>query len=170
MMIPKDKIEEVRDAASIVQVISDYMPLNKRGANYLGLCPFHSEKTPSFSVNEEKSIYYCFGCNATGNVITFLMNKEGMSFPEAVMSLADRFGVIIPKEAKGPPDKRDEVYGALKAATDFFCKSLRSPDGKAARGYFKGRGYGEQAPDAFKGRFAAARTDGGVSFLRVAGG
>ena len=92
MMIPKDKIEEVRDRASIVQVISDYLPLNKRGANYLGLCPFHSEKTPSFSVNEEKSIYYCFCCNATGNAITFLMNKEGMSFPEAVMSLADRAG------------------------------------------------------------------------------
>ncbi len=169
MMIPKDKIEEVRDRASIVQVISDYMPLNKRGANYLGLCPFHSEKTPSFSVNEEKSIYYCFGCNATGNVITFLMNKEGMSFPEAVMSLADRFGVVIPKEAKGPPDKRDEVYGALKVATDFFCKSLRSPAGLAAREYFKGRGFDEQAADEFKVGFAPDSWDGLVNFLKAAG-
>lgn len=168
-MIPKDKIEEVRDRASIVQVISDYVPLNKRGANYLGLCPFHSEKTPSFSVNEEKSIYYCFGCNATGNVITFLMNREGMSFPEAVMSLADRFGVVIPKEAAGPPDKRDEVYGALKAATDFFCKSLRSPVGKAAREYFKGRGFDEKAAEEFKVGFAPDSWDGLVGFLKAAG-
>lgn len=169
MMIPKDKIEEVRDRASIVQVISDYMPLSKRGANYLGLCPFHSEKTPSFSVSEEKSIYYCFGCNATGNVITFIMNKEGMSFPEAVMSLADRFGVVIPKEAKGPPDKRDDVYGALKAATDFFSGSLRSQTGKAAREYFKGRGFGEEAAGEFKVGFAPDSWDSLVKYLKAAG-
>jgi len=169
MMIPKDKIEEVRDRASIVQVISDYVPLQKRGANYLGLCPFHSEKTPSFSVNEEKSIYYCFGCNATGNVITFLMNREGMSFPEAVVSLADRFGVVIPKEAAGPPDKRDELFAALKAASEFFFKSLRSSEGKAARDYFKSRGFDQKAAEEFKVGLAPDSWDALGKYLKAAG-
>lgn len=169
MSIPKDKIEEVRERASIVQVISDYVPLNRRGANHIGLCPFHSEKTPSFSVSEEKKIFYCFGCNATGNVITFLMKKEGMSFPEAVMSLASRFGVLIPKETKGPPDKREEIYSALKLSADFFYKELRAASGKAARDYFKGRGFGEETANEFRVGLAPDKWDGLGSFLKAKG-
>ncbi len=168
-MIPKDKIEEVRDRASIVQVISDYMPLTRRGANYVGLCPFHSEKTPSFSVSEEKRIFYCFGCNATGNAITFLMKKEGLSFPEAVKSLADRFGVVIPKESKGPPDKREVVFAALKLSSDYFFKELRAPSGKPARDYFKARGFTRETADEFMVGLAPDSWDGLMNFLKRKG-
>ncbi|TAN59535.1 DNA primase, partial [bacterium] len=155
--------EEVKERASIVQVISEYVPLKKRGANYIGLCPFHSEKTPSFSVNEEKKIFYCFGCNAGGNVIAFLMKKDGVEFPDAVRTLASRFGVRLSDEKKGEYGFKDALYHANKLAAQYFADALRSAVGAPAREYLKKRGFQEAdaellrafgvgfAPDAWSG-------------------
>lgn len=170
MTIPKDKIEEVRERASIVQVISDYVPLTKRGQNHLGLCPFHSEKSPSFTVSEQKKIFYCFGCNATGNVITFLMKKEGLAFPEAVRSLARRYGITIPEHrTDAAPDGREALYAALKAASEFFQLELRGPSGEGARDYLKRRAVTGELAKAFKIGFAPNRWDGLAGFLRKKG-
>lgn len=170
MAIPKDKIEEIRERASIVQVVSEFVPLAKRGANHLGLCPFHSEKTPSFTVSEEKKIFYCFGCNATGNVITFLMKKEGLAFPDAVRSLAARYGITITESARsGAPDGREAVYNSLKAAAEYFMAELRTPDGARAREYLKGRGLTGDLAKSFMIGFAPDKWDGLTSHLRRKG-
>ena len=97
MYYPDDVIEEVRTRNDIVDVISQYVNLKKKGANYFGLCPFHNEKSPSFSVSPGKQMYYCFGCGAGGNVITFVMEYENYSFVEAVEYLADRAGITLPE-------------------------------------------------------------------------
>ncbi|MBE7415901.1 MAG: DNA primase, partial [Deltaproteobacteria bacterium] len=170
MAIPKDKIEEIRERASIVQVVSEYVPLTKRGANHLGLCPFHSEKTPSFTVSEEKKIFYCFGCNATGNVITFLMKKEGLAFPDAVRSLAARYGITISESVRpGAPDKREAVYSALKAASEYFLAELRTSEGARAREYLKGRGLTGELAKSFMIGFAPDRWDGLTGHLKRKG-
>ena len=93
----EDIIREVQDRADILEIVSEYTSLKKRGNNYIGLCPFHTEKTPSFNVDVEKKLFYCFGCGAGGNVFTFIMNKESLSFPEAVRYLADKFNVKLPE-------------------------------------------------------------------------
>ena len=97
MYYPDEVIEEVRMKNDIVDVISGYVKLQKKGANYFGLCPFHNEKSPSFSVSPGKQMYYCFGCGAGGNVLTFVMEYENYTFKEALQSLADRAGVTLPK-------------------------------------------------------------------------
>src|SRR4030043_1228939 len=94
--IPEEKIAEVKERSSIVEVISDFVSLKKSGKNHLGLCPFHSEKTPSFTVNEEKGIFHCFGCGVGGNIFNFLMRANHLSFPEAVKEVAKRYGIILP--------------------------------------------------------------------------
>ena len=99
-------IEEVRSRNDIVDVISQYVRLTKKGSTYFGLCPFHSEKTGSFSVSPGKQMYYCFGCGAGGNVFTFLQNYENLTFPEAVQQLADRAGVTLPKREETPEEKK----------------------------------------------------------------
>src|ERR1035438_6663332 len=93
MRIPENKIEEIRSASNIVDIISEFISLRKRGKNYIGLCPFHNEKTPSFTVSEEKQIFNCFGCHSGGNVFKFLMDYEKISFIESVKSIADRLGI-----------------------------------------------------------------------------
>src|SRR5512143_2896586 len=94
-MIPDDKVQEVRERAAILDVIADYVNLRKSGANYLGLCPFHGEKTPSFNVNPGRAIFHCFGCGAGGNAFSFIMRIEGLSFPEAVKLMARKTGIEI---------------------------------------------------------------------------
>ncbi|MBI5643210.1 MAG: DNA primase [Deltaproteobacteria bacterium] len=169
MMIPREKVDEVRERASIVQVISEYLPLTKRGHNHIGHCPFHSEKTPSFTVSEEKKIYYCFGCNSTGNVITFIMKKEGLSFPEAVKSLAKRYGITIPEAQRSGPDPRDVVYQALRASMEYFLRELKGPGGGAARGYLKKRGFEGDMASRFNLGFAPDSWGGLVGFLKGKG-
>ncbi|HEY8415691.1 MAG TPA: CHC2 zinc finger domain-containing protein, partial [Thermaerobacter sp.] len=90
-------IEEIRARVDIVEVISDYVPLRRAGKNFVGLCPFHQERTPSFTVSPDKQMFYCFGCQTGGDVFTFLMKREGWSFPEAVAELARRAGVVLPE-------------------------------------------------------------------------
>jgi len=143
-MIPKEKIDEVRERTSIVRLIGEYLPLKKRGANWLGLCPFHSEKTPSFSVNEDKKIFHCFGCHETGSAITFLMKKDGLPFPDAVRELASRCGVTIKEERGAGGNRRghrDSLYKVSSAARDYFVNTLSSAEGAGARGYLEKRGF-----------------------------
>ena len=114
MYYPEELIEEVRQKNDIVDVLSGYVKLQKKGSSYFGLCPFHNEKSPSFSVSRQKQMYYCFGCGAGGNVFTFLMEYENYSFPEAVKVLADRAGVDLPeieysKEARERADLKSTL-------------------------------------------------------------
>jgi DNA primase len=145
MRIPDSKIDEVRSASDIVDVISAYVPLKKRGKNYTGLCPFHQEKTPSFSVSADKQMYYCFGCGVGGNVFTFVMEHDKVSFVEAVRTLARRAGIAIPEE--GAEDKAQEteneaLYNACRAAGLYFHENLvNSIEGKLALEYFHHRGF-----------------------------
>ena len=97
MYYPEEVLEDVRMRNDIVDVISAYVKLQKKGSNYFGLCPFHNEKSPSFSVSPQKQMYYCFGCGAGGNVLTFVMEYENYTFPEAVKMLADRAGIKLPE-------------------------------------------------------------------------
>lgn len=141
---PEEIVDEVRNANDIVDVISQYIQLKKKGASYFGLCPFHNEKTGSFSVSREKQMYYCFGCGAGGNVITFLRNYDNLTFPEAVKTLADRAGIALPegemtKEQRQRADRWTKMLAVYKDAATYYYKLLRSEAGKDAYDYFKGR-------------------------------
>lgn len=167
-MIPQETIEEVRQRASIVDVISERVTLKQRGSNFIGLCPFHSEKTPSFTVSEEKKIFYCFGCQAKGNVVTFLMKYEQLSFPEAVKAIAGRVGVEIPREEKRSGAERNALeglYNANRIAAEFFHKQLMGRDGSKAREYLKGRGLDAESVDAFNIGYASSSWEGLVRHL-----
>lgn len=140
MYYPEEVVEEVREKNDIVDVISGYVKLQKKGANYFGLCPFHNEKSPSFSVSPGKQMYYCFGCGAGGNVITFLMEYENYTFPEALKFLADRAGVALPKmeyqkEAREQADLKARLLEVNKLAANYFCHQLKSPAGQAGYRY-----------------------------------
>jgi len=169
-MIPKEKIDEVRERTSIVRLIGEYIPLKKRGANWLGLCPFHSEKTPSFSVNEDKKIFYCFGCHETGSAITFLMKKDGMAFPEAVRELASKCGVTIKDERPGRSRHKDSLYNINRSARDYFVKTLNSGEGAGARKYLEKRGFKDKALLTLFGLgYAPKGWSGLLRFLEKAG-
>jgi DNA primase len=143
--IPEEKIEEVKNAADIVDIISDYVLLKKTGQNYSGLCPFHSEKTPSFTVSPSKQIFHCFGCNTGGNVFTVLMKHDGLSFPEAVRELAKRFSVTLPEKPisgsmRRMIDEREHLLAINRMAMAFYRRILlESPRGEAARQYIRRR-------------------------------
>ena len=144
-----DIIEEVRMKNDIVDVISQYVKLTRKGSSYFGLCPFHNEKTPSFSVTPSKQMYYCFGCGAGGNVFTFVMEYENYSFGEALSHLADRAGVQLPKieyskEAKAKAEKRSTLLEINKLAAQYFYYQLRRENGRSAYAYLTGRGLSEE--------------------------
>ena len=141
MYYPDEVIEEVRMKNDIVDVISGYVKLQKKGANYFGLCPFHNEKSPSFSVSPGKQMYYCFGCGAGGNVLTFVMEYENYTFQEALQSLADRAGVTLPKmeyskEAREQAEFRARLLEVNKLAANYFYYQMKQPQGKSAYEYF----------------------------------
>ncbi|MGQ9561258.1 MAG: DNA primase [Candidatus Oleimicrobiaceae bacterium] len=142
MRIPDDKINEVRAASDIVEVVSAYLALKKRGQNYFGLCPFHTEKTPSFSVNPQRQIFRCFGCGAGGNVFTFLMRMENITFPEAVLRLAQRAGISITLDRLDEREarEREAIYAANRMAAEYFYRNLTAAaEGAAARAYLEAR-------------------------------
>jgi len=143
MRINESKIEEIRSSLSIVDVISGYVQLRKRGRNYLGLCPFHTEKTPSFTVSEDKQIYHCFGCHAGGNVFKFLMDYEKISFIEAVQELANRLGIEIEYESAPGDERQNELellYDINTEAAKYFYNNLHNSDeGEIARKYLQER-------------------------------
>lgn len=144
-------LEEIRDEIlqklDIVDVIGDYVDLNKRGSNYLGLCPFHDEKTASFTVSSEKGIFKCFGCGAGGNLLTFIMDYEKLSYQEAIKMLAKKAGIEFKfsSASKSEVNKYDLVYRALGAAKDFFIKTLKTNAGKIASDYFLQRGFSKNS-------------------------
>ena len=157
--IPPDKIDEVKRRADIVDLVSEYVTLKKGGRNFLGLCPFHKEKTPSFTVNRDKQIFYCFGCGEGGNVLTFLMKMNNVSFPEAVRHLAGKTGVVIPeriltREEKERSSVRDEIVRINQMAAKYFSDNLFSQAGRGAREYLRNRGIQEGVVKEFRLGFA----------------
>ncbi len=154
MYYPEDLIEEIRMKNDIVDVISGYVRLQKKGSSYFGLCPFHNEKSPSFSVSRDKQMYYCFGCGAGGNVFTFLMEYENFSFVEAVKFLADRAGVELPemeysKAAREKADLKATILEINKTAAKYFYAQLKSPRGEQAYTYLKDRALSDEMITAF---------------------
>ena len=144
MYYPEEIVEEVRQKNDIVDVISGYVSLKKKGGNYFGLCPFHNEKSASFSVSQGKQMYYCFGCGAGGNVFTFIMNYENYSFGEAIKMLADKAGVTLPeyedsKENRAKENRRQKLLEINKESANYFYYQLRSPQGRVGYDYFKNR-------------------------------
>jgi len=153
--VPQEKIEEIRDRIDIVHLISEYVVLRKAGRNFIGLCPFHKEKTPSFSVRPDKQIFYCFGCGAGGNAFSFLMNMNGMTFPEAVRYLAGKTGVILPDPKDHPHSgeqvtEREQVYLANKKAAHWFARNLASEESAHVRAYLAGRGMSQEVVESFR--------------------
>jgi DNA primase len=165
-------LDQIRDANDIVDLISEYLPLKKRGKNFLGLCPFHTEKDPSFTVTPDKQIFYCFGCGEGGNVISFLMKHEKLSFPEAVKLLAKRASIPLPKDSFDERKEKqlDALYYANQVANEYFVKNLNDEKtGKRARKYLDKRGFEPKtqklfslgyAPDEWEGLIRYARTKG----------
>ena len=156
IFIPEDKVLEIKNAADIVDVVSESVLLKKTGKNYVGLCPFHSEKTPSFTVSPQKQIFYCFGCAAGGNVFSFIMKRDGISFPEAARILSKQYGINIPvqtmsKEEKKFRSERDNLFTVNRLAMDFFHNNLFSaPSGKQALIYLKKRGISQETMEIFR--------------------
>ncbi len=170
MRVPESKIEEIRSAASIVDVISGYVQLRKRGKNYLGLCPFHNEKTPSFTVSEEKQIFNCFGCHAGGNVFKFLMEYEKISFVEAVQELAKQLGIEIEYDSTLGYERQSEqevLYDINTEAAKYFYNNLQnSEEGEVARKYLKERKIKPQTITSFGLGYALRGWEHFLNFAR----
>ena len=169
-IIPEDKIAEVQNSVDIVDVVSEHVLLKKAGRNHLGLCPFHTEKTPSFTVSQEKQVYYCFGCQAGGNVFNFLMKRDGLGFVEAVKLLARRAGIEIADRQMSPEMKRrlqerERIFAVNKAALGFFRRNLESPGGQAAKRYLEKRGLDQETIEAFQIGFAPRGWDNLLGFF-----
>ena len=174
MFYPDELIEEVRSRNDIVDVISGYVHLQKKGANYFGLCPFHNEKSPSFSVSRSKQMYYCFGCGAGGNVFTFLMEYENDTFPEAVKVLADRAGISLPEadeseEAKREQSKRSRLLAINKEAAKYFYFQLRAKQGELGLNYLRERQLTDETIHRFGLGYANKTADDLVRYLKGKG-
>jgi DNA primase len=153
--IPEDKIEEVRMRTDIVSLVGEYVTLKKAGKNYLGLCPFHREKTPSFTVNPDKQMFYCFGCSEGGNGVSFLMKLNHLTFPEAVRQLAGKVGVVIPdrplsREEHERSTLGEQIRRVNGLAADYFARMLQSPAGEGGRAYLLNRGIGAETISTFR--------------------
>jgi len=173
--IPEALIHEIRERIDIVDIVSSYLPLKRSGANHQGLCPFHSEKTPSFNVNSSRQIFHCFGCGEGGNVYSFLMKIEGLSFPDAVRRLAEKVGLTVPDEAMSPAEekRREETELLLRingAAAEFYHQLLLEGDeGKVARRYLRQRGYDAESVRQFQLGFAPERWEALARHLQEKG-
>ena len=172
-MIPEDKVREVAERLSIVEVVSEYVPLRRAGANYTGLCPFHAEKTPSFNVNPAREIFHCFGCGAGGNAFSFIMKIEGLSFPEAVKLMARKTGVEIEERQLSPTEKQAQsdrqIFQRINELTAVFYRSVleQRPEGAAAREYLEKRAAGGAIAEAYRLGFAPDRSDALVQHLKA---
>ena len=171
------EIEEVRSRADIVEVIGGHVRLRRAGRNFVGLCPFHNEKTPSFSVNLERGFFHCFGCGAGGTIFDFLIKNEGLTFPEALQSLAKRYGISLPERtADGGPGRspgngdRASLLAANQVAAEFYASVLwNSSDGELARDYLKTRGITTETARAFMLGFAPQRAANVAATLQKRG-
>jgi len=174
-MIPEEKVREVSERISILEVVSDYVQLKRAGANYVGLCPFHGEKTPSFNVNPAREIFHCFGCGAGGNAFSFIMKIEGVSFPEAVKLLARKTGIEIEERQLTPAerhaqDEQQQFQRINDLTADYFRSVLlHEPAGQAARTYLKERAVDDSLSADYRLGFAPDRWDGLSRHLKSQG-
>ncbi|WDP88348.1 MAG: DNA primase [Desulfobacter sp.] len=156
MLIPEDKISEVLNASDIVDVVSEAVILKRSGRNYFGLCPFHSEKTPSFSVNPEKQIFHCFGCSAGGNALSFIMKYHGISFPEAVRMLARKYNIVVETQEMNPAQRkevqiRESLFRLNKRVMAFYSEKMEeSRADTGVKGYLERRGMTAETIETFK--------------------
>lgn len=165
--IPQETIQRIREAADIVEVISEHVQLRKTGRNFVGLCPFHGEKTPSFNVNPELQFFKCFGCDAGGDVFKFVQQIDRVSFTEAVAHLAQRTGIALPSASQQPADElSDQLYRACDLAMKYYHHLLRQPEGKEPLSYLKNRGISDETIERFGLGWAPAEWD---AFYKVAG-
>ena len=174
MFFPEELVEEIRLKNDIVDVVSGYVRLQKKGANHWGCCPFHNEKTPSFSVNGAKQMYHCFGCGAGGNVYTFVMNYENYTFPEAVKMLAQRAGVTLPEaeydeEQRKRLNHRQRLLDVNREAATFFYYQLRSPQGQVGYRYLAERALTEETMHRFGLGYAGKSGVGLIQYLKQKG-
>jgi len=174
MYYPDELVEEVRMKNDIVDVVSGYVRLQKKGGNYWGLCPFHNEKTPSFSVSGNKQMFHCFGCGTGGNVFTFVMNYENYTFPEAVKHLADRAGVKLPEieysaEMQQKVSRRARLLEVNKEAAKYFYYQLRQPNGQIGYQYLKKRELNDETIHKFGLGYAGKNGAQLVQYLRSRG-
>ncbi len=174
MYFSEELVEEVRLKNDIVDVISGYVKLQKKGSSYFGLCPFHNEKSPSFSVSRAKQMYYCFGCGAGGNVFTFVMEYENFTFVEALRFLAERVGIELPeaeysKEAKERADLKSTLLEINKLAAKYFYAQLKSSQGNLAHSYLTKRGLSEETITAFGLGYSNKYSDDLYRYLKMKG-
>lgn len=174
MYYPEELVEEIREKNDIVEVIGTYVKLQRKGSSYFGLCPFHNEKSASFSVSPEKQMYYCFGCGAGGNVFTFIMEYENYSFPEAMKYLADRAGVKLPEQEyseqeKRQQDRRMQILELNKMAANYFYYQLRTENGAQAMRYLKNRQLDDETIKSFGLGFANKYSNDLCQYLKQKG-
>ncbi|OGP53333.1 MAG: DNA primase [Deltaproteobacteria bacterium RBG_13_52_11] len=169
--IPDEVLEEIRERADILEVISDHLDLKKAGRNYKGLCPFHQEKTPSFMVSPEKQLFHCFGCGVGGNIFTFLMKYEQISFAEAARALAQKYGVLIPEDrATARDERRESLLKINDLALAFYVHHTKGgKDGKIARDYLERRGIDWVICEEYGIGYAPPRWDALVTYFKEKG-
>jgi len=168
-LIREDAIREIRERASITDIVSDVVALKRRGRSATGLCPFHSEKTPSFTVSEERGFYHCFGCAEHGDVFSFVMKTQGVAFPDAVRAVAERFGLPVPTEAVGTRQRSEPLVAVNQTAAAFFRAQLAGPAGARCRAYLDERAITDAAIDRHGLGFAPGGGEVLVRHLRAGG-
>jgi DNA primase len=168
-LIREDAIREIRERASITEIVSDVVALKRRGRSATGLCPFHTEKTPSFTVSEERGFYHCFGCGEHGDAFSFVMKTQSLGFPDAVRVVAERFGLPVPTEASGPRQRSEPLVAVNVAAAAFFRAQLRGPQGARGRAYLDERAIGSGAIERYDLGFAPGGGEVLVRHLRTEG-
>ncbi len=174
MRYSDDIIEEVRSRNDIVDIVGQYVSLKRTGANYVGLCPFHNEKSPSFSVSPSKQMFYCFGCRVGGNVFSFLMKYDNLTFKEALQTLAERSGVKLPEEDESPEarrirDKRATLFEINKEAAKYYVYQLKQPKGAKGLSYFRDRALTDETIQKFGLGYSNVTSDDLVRYLRSKG-
>jgi DNA primase len=166
-------VDQIRDAADIVALAGQYTALRQRGKKYVGLCPFHNEKTPSFTVDAEKGLYHCFGCGAGGDIFTLVMEKENLGFQEALAYLAEKYHLPLPEKRRLSPQAlqlEDRLRKVMDEALAYFKKNLRTtPEGRKAQEYLKARGLSEAAIDKFQLGYALNAWDGLTGHFKARG-
>ncbi|MBP6600765.1 MAG: DNA primase [Verrucomicrobiales bacterium] len=174
-IIPQETVLEILDATDIVEVISSYFPVKRAGTNFLAICPFHNEKSPSFNINPQRQIFHCFGCQAGGDAIKFIMMYDNLSFPEAAKKLAGQVGVTVREAAYDPKEEarqqgRSDILRLQKAAADWFHRLLfKSPEAQPAREYLKSRGFSMETSRAWKFGYAPQEQRPFVDWARAEG-
>lgn len=172
MAVPSEFIDEVLSRCDIVAIVREYVNLTQRGSEFKGLCPFHGEKTPSFTVSQEKNVYHCFGCSAGGGVINFVMEAEGLEFIQAVEFLANRVGLSMPENSYDDGRNRalqEKIFQMNRIAARFFYQNIQTPSGKEALDYLLNRGLSPQTLTRFGVGFAPNQWDGLLRFMMAQG-